>query len=170
VHCTDSIDAPLGPGFEGISGGGKKPKFVTEKCNLKKYAGKNVLLAFRYVTDPGVQFKGFWVDDVTLDGSPVSDGKSLKGWKSITQIHPVQVENWFVRLVAIDESGNEVSIGSIPLDANFDGSLTGADLDAIIGTTADTVAAIVTFEDSTETVLQTAPYTLRVDGVVQPGG
>jgi len=129
-----------------------------------------VLLAFRYVTDPGVQFKGFWVDDVTLDGSPVSDGKSLQGWKSITEIHPVRVENWFVRLVAIDESGNEVSIGSIPLDANFDGSLTGADLDAIIGTTADTVAAIVTFEDSTETVLQTAPYTLTVDGVVQPGG
>ena len=68
------------------------------------------------------------------------------------------------------EAGSDVSIGSIPLDGNFDGSLSGADLDAIIGTTADTVAAIVTFEDSTETVLQTAPYTLTVDGVVQPGG
>jgi len=170
VHCTDSIDAPLGPGFEGTSGGGNKPKFVTEKCNLKKYAGKNVLLALRYVTDPGVQFKGFWVNDITLDGSPVSDGKSLQGWKSITQIHPVHVENWFVRLVAIDEATNEVRIGNIQLDANFDGSLDGANLDALIGTTGSTVSAIVTYLDRTETVLQTAPYTLTVNGVVQPGG
>src|SRR4029453_9425676 len=95
VHCKASIKAPLGPGFEGISGGGKKPKFVTEKCNLKKYAGKKVLLAFRYVTDPGVVFKGFWVDDVTLDGQLIADGKSLQGWKSITQVHPVELENWF---------------------------------------------------------------------------
>jgi hypothetical protein len=170
VHCKDSIKAPLGQGFEGISGGGKKPKFVTEKCNLKKYAGKKVLLAFRYVTDPGVVFKGFWVDDVTLDGQLIADGKSLQGWKSITQVHPVHVENWLVRLVAIDDSGNTVQIGEIPLDGTFDGSLSGADLDAIIGTTADTVAAIVTYEDSTETVLQTAPYTLTVNDVVQPGG
>jgi immune inhibitor InhA-like protein len=170
VHCADSIKAPLGAGFEGISGGGNKPKFVTEKCNLKKYAGEKVLLAFRYVTDPGVQFKGFWVDDVTLDGELISNGKTLQGWKSITQIRPVSVENFFVRLVAIDDAGNTVQIGEIPLDGNFDGSLSGADLDAIIGTTADTVAAIVTYEDSTESVLQTAPYTLMVNGVTQPGG
>ena len=170
VKCSDSIDAPLGKGFEGISGGGDKPKFVQESCNLKKYAGEQVLLAFRYVTDPGVQFKGFWVSDVTLDGKKVTDGTSLKGFKSITQIHPVGVENWLVRLVAIDDSGNEVSIGTIPLDGKFDGTLTGAGLDDVIGTTADTVAAIVTYEDSTETVLQTAPYTLAVDGFEQPGG
>jgi hypothetical protein len=84
---------------------------------------------------------------------------------------PVEVENWFVRLVAIDDTGQkQVLIGTIPLDANFDGSLSGADLDAVIGTDGDTVAAIVTYEDSTETVLQTAPYILTVDGVVQPGG
>jgi hypothetical protein len=170
VHCTDSIHAPLGPGFEGISGGGNKPQFVHERCNLRKYAGERVLLAFRYVTDPGVVFKGYWVDDVTLDGRQISNGKTLHGWKSVTQIHPVQVENWLVRLVAIDDAGNTVEIGEIPLDGDFDGSLSGADLDAIIGTTADTVAAIVTYEDSTETVLQTAPYTLTVNGVVQPGG
>jgi Immune inhibitor A-like, MAM domain len=170
VHCTDSIAAPLGPGFEGISGGGNKPKFVTENCSLKKYAGKRVLLAFRYVTDPGVQLKGFWVDDVTLDGNLISDGKSLQGWKSPTQIHPVDVKAWFVRLVAIDETTNQVRIGEIPLDANFDGSLSGADLDAIIGTTGSTVSAIVTFLDRSETVFQTAPYTLTVNGFAQPGG
>jgi hypothetical protein len=165
VHCTDSIHAPLGPGFEGNSRG-----FVTEKCNLKKYAGKRVLLAFRYVTDPGVQLKGVWVDDVVLDGTPISDGRSLRGWKSPTQIHPVHVKGWFVRLVAIDETTHEVRIGEIPLDAGFDGSLSGAGLDAIIGTTGGTVSAIVTFLDRSETIYQTAPYTLTVNGVAQPGG
>ena len=171
VRCADSVDAPLGPGFDGVSGGGNKPKFVTETCNLKKYAGETVLLAFRYVTDGGVVLPGFWVDDVTLDGKLVSDGKSLQGWKSLTQIHPVDVEDWLVRLVAIDDQGQkEVLLGTIPLDANFDGSLSGQALEDVIGTQADTVAAIVTYFDSTETVLQTAPYSLTVDGVVQPGG
>lgn len=165
VQCTDSIHAPLGPGFEGNSHG-----FVTETCNLKKYAGKRVLLAFRYVTDPGVQLKGFWVDDVTLGGNLISDGTSLQSWKSPTQIHPVDVKGWFVRLVAIDETTHEVRIGGMPLDAGFDASLSGADLDAIIGTTGSTVSAIVTFLDRSESVFQTAPYTLTVNGVAQPGG
>src|SRR5262249_19866151 len=72
IKCTDSIDAPLGKGFQDISGGGDTPTFVTENCNLQKYAGQKVLLAFRYVTDPGVQYKGFWVGNVTLDGKMVS--------------------------------------------------------------------------------------------------
>jgi hypothetical protein len=165
VRCADSIDAPLGPGFDGSSHG-----FVNETCNLKKYAGKTVLLAFRYVTDPGVRFKGFWVGDVTLDGHRVSNGTTLRGWKSPTQVHPFDVKEWFVRLVAIDETTHQVRIGEIPLDANFDGSLSGADLDEVIGTTAGTVSAIVTFLDPSEATQQTAPYSLTVNGVDQPGG
>jgi hypothetical protein len=165
VRCADSVDAPLGPGFDGSSNG-----FVTEKCNLKRYAGKRVHLAFRYVTDGGVILPGVWVDDVVLNGRRISDGTTLKGWKSPTQVHPVDVKNWFVRLVAIDETTNEVRVGEMPLDENFDGSLSDAELDAVIGTTGSTVSAIVTFLDRSETVIQTAPYSLTVNGVVQPGG
>jgi len=165
VHCTDSIDAPLGPGFDGSSGG-----FVSERCNLHKYAGDEVILAFRYVTDGGVILPGYWVGDVSLDGQSISNGTSLKGWKSLTQIHPVDVKKWVVRLVAIDETTSQVRIGTLTLDGDFDGSISGADLDALIGTTGSTVAAIVTFLDRTEQVLQTAPYTLTVNDVVQPGG
>jgi len=165
VRCEDSIDAPLGPGFDGSSGG-----FVTERCNLHRYAGDRVILAFRYVTDGGVILPGFWVDDVVLDDQVISNGTTLRGWKSVTQIHPVDVKKWLVRLVAIDETSNQVRIGTLTLDGNFDGSLSDADLDALIGTTGSTVAAIVTFFDRTEQILQTAPYTLTVNGVVQPGG
>lgn len=165
VSCDDSVDAPLGPGFDGDSGG-----FVTEHCNLSRYSGQNVILAFRYVTDGGVVLPGFWVDDVVLDGSLISSGDSLQGWKSLSQIRPVQVKKWLVRLVAIDETTHQVRLGSLTLDENFDGTLSGADLDAVIGTTGSTVAAIVSFFDRTEQVLQTAHYALTVNGVVQPGG
>ena len=165
VHCADSINAPLGPGFDANSHG-----FMSEKCNLKKYSGKTVYLGFRYVTDGGVALPGFWVDDVTLDGKRISDGTTLQGWKSPTQAHPVPAKDWFVRLVAIDDTTHQVRIGEIPLDGDFDGSSSGSDLDAIIGTTGATVSAIVTFLDRSEEVLQTAPYTLTVNGVVQPGG
>lgn len=165
VSCDDSVDAPLGPGFDGDSGG-----FVTEHCNLGRYSGKNVVLAFRYVTDGGVVLPGFWVDDVVLDGTLISSGNSLSGWKSLSQIRPVQVKKWLVRLVAIDQTSNQVRLGTLTLDENFDGTLSGDELDAVIGTSGSTVAAIVTYLDRTEQVLQTAHYSLTVNGVVQPGG
>jgi hypothetical protein len=165
VKCTDSIAAGLGHGFEGSSDG-----FTTQHCNLKKYAGERVILAFRYVTDGSVQFDGFWVGNVTLDGDQVTNGRSLQGWKSPTQINPVDVEAWNVRLVAFDQTTNQVRIANLTLDGDFDASISGADLDALIGTTGATISAIVTYLDSSETVLQTAPYTLTVNGVVQPGG
>lgn len=165
VRCTDSIDAPLGPGFEASSKG-----FVHQECNLSRYSGDRVILAFRYVTDSSVQLDGFWVDDVVLDGRLITNGTSLKGWNSPTQINPFDVKRWLVRLVAIDETTQEVRIGTLPLDGSFDGSLSGAELDALIGATGSTVAAIVTFLDRSESILQTAKYTLTVNGVVQPGG
>ena len=165
VRCTSSIDAPLGPGYEGSSHG-----FTHERCNLSRYSGERVILAFRYVTDGSVQFDGFWVDDVVLDGRLISNGNSLQGWQSPTQLNPVDVKRWHVRLVVLDETNTEVRIASLALDDQFDASLSGAELDALIGTTGGTIAAIVTFLDRSETVLQTAPYTLTVNGVVQPGG
>jgi hypothetical protein len=165
VRCTDSIDAPLGPGFEGSSDG-----FTTQHCNLRRYAGERVILAFRYVTDGSVKFDGYWVGAVGLDGREVTDGRSLRGWKSPTQINPVDVEEWVVRLVAFDQTTSQVRMADLTLDADFDGSLSGAEVDALIGTTGSTVAAIITYLDSTETVLQTAPYTLTVNDVEQPGG
>jgi hypothetical protein len=50
------------------------------------------------------------------------------------------------------------------------GVLTGGALRKAIGFKADVVAAIVTYHDSSEEVQQNAPYSLRVNGVVQPGG
>lgn len=71
-----------------------------------------------------------------------------------------------VQLVAYDDAHTMAWIGELPPG----GALSGAELDAVIGTTAQTVAAIVTFHDPTESQEAYARYSLEVDRVLQPGG
>jgi hypothetical protein len=165
VSCTDSVPGPLGPSFNGTSDG-----FVTQSCDLSAYAGETVLLAFRYVTDGSVALPGFWVDDVDVDGTSLTDGTTLEGWSSPTEINPVEVFGYTVRLVAFDKAHEVVRIATLPLGDDFEGSLTGGEVRSALGRSGGTVAAIVTFLDPTEGVIQTAPYTLLVNGVAQPGG
>ena len=61
-----------------------------------------MLLGFRYVSDGGVNEGGWYVDDVTVGATLVSDGSSLAPFDSPTEIHPTEVANWNVRLVGID--------------------------------------------------------------------
>jgi hypothetical protein len=165
VSCSDSISAPLGPGFEGDSGG-----WISESCDLSAYAGQTVILAFRYVTDPGVAEPGFWVDNVVLDGVTLSDGSTLDGWSSPTEINPTDIESYTVRLIAYDKHGKKVRIAKLKLDADNDGLMKAAEIADKLGSKGKTIAAIVTFHDSTEMVGQAAPYRLTVNGVLQPGG
>jgi len=166
IPCSDQVQGggPLGPAFNGESGG-----FLSVSCDLSTWQGQTVVLAFRMVTDSSVFFDGFWVDDVAIDGTVLSDGSTLVGWSSLTEFNPIEVEGYTVRLIAIDGT-RKVWTREIPLDASFDGSLSRGLLRGKIGNRAALVAAIVTYHDSTETVQQYAPYTLSVNGTVQPGG
>ncbi|HYF11071.1 MAG TPA: peptidase M6 [Actinomycetota bacterium] len=166
IRCSGTnVDGALGPAYEGRSGG-----WVHETCNLRRYAGENVVISFRYVTDGGVVFDGFWVDNISVGNDVVSTGRSLRPFDSPTQINPVDVQKFVVQIVAFDEVGEVVHVFELPLDDNFDASLTDTALTDAIGTAGGTVAAIVTYLDRTEEVQQEAPYTLTVNGVVQPGG
>lgn len=164
IPCTDSITGALGPAFEGDSGG-----WVTETCDLSAYAGQTILLSFRYVTDGGVAFDGFWIDNVDVDGTVLTTGTTLDGWSSMTEINPFDA-HFTVRLVAFDKAGGKVHLGKLALDAENDGSLSGAEIQAMLGKRGGTVAAIVTFHEPSEITQQTASYALTVNGVLQPGG
>lgn len=183
VACTDTttetdpdaiaiIKANV-PGFTGDSGGWRN-----ETCSLSAYAGQTVLLAFRYITDPSVEGEssrippGFYIDDVAVGGALVSDGSTLVGWQSTTQVRPIPVSGFTVQLVGYHTTNTSIPafIGSIPLNASFDGSLSGAALQAIIGSGADLVGIIVTYDEPTTSINQYARYTLTVNGVTQPGG
>jgi hypothetical protein len=176
LQCTDTVDdtdpdlGNVGPGFgHGFNGFDDTPTFEPQTCDLTPWAGQTVGLAFRYFSDSNTHGDGFWVDDVMIDDTLISDGSSLAGWLSATQFNNVDVEGYTVRLVAYG-GGNKAWIGEVPLDEDMNGVLTGGALRNAIGFQADVVAAIVTYHDSSEEVQQYAPYTLRVNGVVQPGG
>jgi immune inhibitor InhA-like protein len=165
IPCTDTVSAPLGPGLNGTSSG-----FVTETCDLSAWAGQTIVLAFRYVTDSSVQGDGFWVDDVTVGHTLVSDGSTLDGWQSLTGYNPIEVEDFTVRIVSYDRDHTVAQIAGVPLDGASVGILSGRALGRRIANGAQVVSVIVTYHDSTESVNQYAPYALHANGVLQPGG
>ena len=155
------------PGLNGDSGG-----WVTETFDLTPYAGQTVLLALRYVTDSNTRGSGVWVDNVRVGGILVSDGSSLAGWQTFTQIKPIPVNGYTVQLVGYQTSGKKphAFVASVPLSSSFAASLTGGKLERRILEKADLVAAIVMYDEPTESINQYARYTLKVNNVTQPGG
>ncbi len=155
------------PGLNGDSGG-----WVTETFDLTPYAGKTILLALRYVTDTNTRGAGVWVDNVSVGGNVVSDGSSLAGWQTFTQIKPISVNGYTVQLVGYETSGKKphAFVASIPLTSSFAASLKGGKLEKLIGEKANVVAALVMYDEPTESIGQYARYTLSVNNVTQPGG
>jgi hypothetical protein len=156
------------PGFTGDSGG-----WVTTSFDLSAYAGQEILLSFRYVTDSGVDEPGWWVDNVTVGGELLSDGTDLEGWSSATEVRPTPVAGFTVQLVAYSTTDDirPALLTQVELGEGFVADLRGLRPGpSRLGARYDTVAAIVTYDEPTESVAQYAPYTLVANGVVQPGG
>ena len=161
------------PGFTGLSGG--TGVWTAQTCSLSAYAGQSVLLAFRTVHDPLTEGNGvldpsgFWVDDITVGGTLVSDGSSLAPFKSLSQTRPTAVSNFTVTLLSIDSKSKKITVKRFPLTGEF--AISGqADVQKYIDKKADFVSAVVTYNDPSESATQYAAYQLTVNGVVQPGG
>ena len=172
-----SVEGYEGDAFNGNSGcepgtqATCEPTWVNESFDLSAYAGQTVLLSFRYVTDGGVVEDGWWIDDVKVGDTVISDGSTTTGWQSPTEANPVEVAGYTVQLVAYTDDHTKAWV--MQLDDNtttFTAALDEAALAAGLGTEAQTVAAIVTYDEPTETVNQYAPYTLTVNNKVQAGG
>ena len=180
VACTDTTTDPDPgalptavenvPGFTGFS-----ETFRPQTCILAAYAGQTVLLAFRAFNDPAalgwdeVTAPGFWVDDVKVGATLISDGSSLDGWKSFTETKPNTVAGFTVTIISIDTSKGKITVKPLRLNAGF--SIKGkAKVQKYIDKRADFVGVVVFYDDPSETSFQYAPYTLKVNGVTQPGG
>jgi hypothetical protein len=164
IECSDQVEGALGPAFNGTSDG-----FVGVSCDLSAYAGESVVISFRLVTDGSIFLDGMWVDDVAIDGTVLSNG-TLDGWQSPTQFNPIDVKAFAVRLIAYTEDHERAWNRVVRLGPGFTGEIAGDRLRRAIGDKAEVVAAIVTYHDPSETVQQYAPYELRVNGRLQPGG
>ncbi|HET9139344.1 choice-of-anchor J domain-containing protein [Actinophytocola sp.] len=156
-----TVDAPLGPGLNGTTEG-----FEPHSYDLSAYAGQNILLGIRYVSDGGVNEGGLLVDDITVGGTAVSDGSTLDVFDSPTEIHPVEVNNWNVKLIGLDEN----HAVALQLESDGRGSIRLNRLQLLVFALFPKVIAVVAYDEPTEQVNQYAPYTLTVNGVVQPGG
>jgi hypothetical protein len=155
------------PGLNGESGGWKSESF-----DLTPYAGQTVLLAFRYITDANTRGDGVWVDNVKINNTLISDGSSLAGWQTFTQIKPIAVNGYTVQIVGYSSDGKKAFVGSMPLSPNFRGELKIGAIDKLMTSDSkiDVVAALVMYDEPTESINQYARYTLRANDVVQPGG
>lgn len=156
-----TVAGPLGPSLNGTTDG-----FEPHSFDLSAFAGQDVLLGLQYVSDGGVNEGGILVDDVTVGGTTVSDGSSLEPFDSPTEIKPIQVNNWNVKVIGFDERNQ------IGLQAEFNGksSVRLGTLQLLPFLLFDKVVVTVAYDEPTEMVQQYAPYTLSVNGVVQPGG
>ncbi|GIJ79247.1 Immune inhibitor A peptidase M6 [Micromonospora phaseoli] len=161
IEGDQTIDGPLGPALNGTTTG-----FEPHSFDLSAYAGQDVLVSIRYVSDGGVNEGGLLIDDIAVGGTLVSDGSNLDAFDSPSEIAPTAVANWNVRFVGIDEKLK------LALQFEVDGKsgFTLGLIQTALLTAFPTVVAIVAYDEPTEQVAQYAPYQLTVNNVVQPGG
>jgi len=87
------------PGLTGWSG-----DWLNVEYDLSAYAGQDILIAFRYVTDWATTYDGWYIDNVYVDGTLISDGSDASVFKDITEIIPIN-NNFTVTFVGIKQKG-----------------------------------------------------------------
>jgi immune inhibitor A len=90
---------------------------VTLTYDLGAYAGQDILVGFRMITDWGTHYGGWWIDNVYVDNTLISDGTNAAVFKDITEILPIN-NDFTVTFVGIKGKGNgtQYKVASMKLD------------------------------------------------------
>lgn len=108
----DKSGNAFGPGWTGISGGGKAPQWMDERVDLSPFAGKKILLRFEYITDDAVNGPGFLIDDIKIPEINFSDNgeNGQNGWQPAGWVLTDNTlsEHWLVQLVSSSVTGVQV--------------------------------------------------------------
>jgi len=146
------------------------PDWIPTEFDLSAYAGQDVLIGFRYMTDGAFALPGWYVDDIAVGGTVVSDGSTVEGLSSYAELNPPPVEGWNLSLVGYrsNSRGTPAAVHTVEVAPGETIDFSRRDLRDFRN--LDVVSAIVTLDDSTEQVFKYAPYDLTVNGVLQPGG
>jgi hypothetical protein len=150
------------PGFTGSSGG-----ITQQTFDMSAYAGDEISLAVRYITDASVAEPGVWLSGLSVGGVDVADATQLSAWESLSQSHPTPIGGWTVQLVGWNDS--QVSVVSLPVTAG-NGWTAEGDVSELLGIDPTFAGAIVTVDDPSELITQYGRYQLKLDGVLQDGG
>jgi immune inhibitor A len=78
--------------------------WVTLSYDLSPYAGQDILVAFRLVTDWATHYGGWWIDAVYMNDMEIFDGSDASVFKDITEILPVN-NDFTVTFVGIKGKG-----------------------------------------------------------------
>ena len=111
--------------------------------DLSPYEGQNILLAFRFVTDWGTHYEGWYVDNIYANGVLVSDGSDASIFQSLTELFPVD-NDFMVTLVGRDERDGYTKIKKIKIRLPDETEEIYYDLDRFEW--MDEVVMLVTFE------------------------
>ncbi|MBI2886346.1 MAG: immune inhibitor A [Chloroflexi bacterium] len=107
-----------GPGFTGVSGGDKEPRWVRESVDLSAYAGKKVLVRFEYITDEGVNANGLALDDIEVPElgfrDDASEDRGWEAWGFLRTDNRVPQE-FLVQLLEVRPDGS-LAARDLPLD------------------------------------------------------
>ncbi|MGH2607866.1 MAG: hypothetical protein ACRDHF_02150, partial [Tepidiformaceae bacterium] len=175
VHDPGAI-APIVanmPGYTGTDGSEGSP--LAASCDLSASSG-NVIIAFRFMSDPAVEQTGWFVRDVQLDGADVGTPGDLTGWNN-QKFYNAAALGFTLRLVGVSgdvdpfghvSNATSVVVVDIPLDGSNDGAATAGQLAALAG--SDQVFAIVSGVPEVEDNGITGPYSLLVNGVEAADG
>jgi immune inhibitor A len=129
---------------------------VTLSYDLSAFGGQDILIAFRLVTDWATHYGGWWVDNVYVDGTLISDGTDAAVFKDITEVLPIN-NDFTVTFVGFKETnkGNQYKVLTIHLDdASEEGWI---QLNSLLRW-SQTAAMLVTF-DAPEGFTSYADYT-----------
>lgn len=160
LRGTGTANGPLGPAFTGSSDGPRRVAF-----DLSAYAGREVLLGFRHLSDGSTNAGGWYVADLEVGGRPLGERPVPSGLRTITEIVDLPVAGWTVQVVGLDAADRRAHVVRL---AGPEAQLTSDQVASLGGFPA--LVAIVGHEDPTGAIRQYAPYALTVNGVVQAGG
>ncbi|MGD8603757.1 MAG: immune inhibitor A [Anaerolineales bacterium] len=126
------------PGLTGWSG-----DWINVSFDLSAYSG-DILIAFRYMTDWATTYGGWYIDNVYVDDTLISDGSSIDPFKDITEIIPVNLD-FTVTFVGIKNKGNGNQYKVLTMNLN-DLDETGLFQLRSVLQWSDTAVMLVTFD------------------------
>lgn len=134
--------------------------WLNVEFDLSPYAGQDILLALRYMTDWTFTLDGWFVDNVTVDGTLISDGSDASVFDDITGLFPIE-NDFIVTIVGFVQKGNGTkhTVHTLKLDEVTEEGM--AALNGVLNQ-ADGAVLLVT-SAAPEGVADYAQYTYSID-------
>jgi hypothetical protein len=134
------------------------PCVIPLSYDLSAYPG-NILVAFRLVNDWAYSYEGWYIDNVYVDGTLISDGTDATIFKSLSELFPID-NNFTVTFVGQKGRGkwSQYQVHTMKLDGVTEQGM--IDLRRVLGW-SDKAVMIVTF-DAPEDYNDYADYTYEV--------